>query len=73
MFDAEDPASVDVIPGEWRKGPSGESWIDFSPSCSNNFNNEAKSISVISLMKEPFRGNGDNVALTKWQSTEVYT
>jgi hypothetical protein len=29
MFDAEDPASVDVIPGEWRKGPSGESWMIF--------------------------------------------
>jgi hypothetical protein len=24
MFDAEDPASGDVIPGEWRKEPSGK-------------------------------------------------
>ena len=59
---------------------SSESWIDFSPSCSNNFSNEAKSIreeykcyfSNEGALK-PFYGNGDNVALTKWKSTEVYT
>ena len=61
MIDTEDPVNGNVTPGEWRNEHPGESWIDFSPSCSNNFSNEAKSI------REEYKSFFNNEGAISWQ------
>ena len=62
MFDLEDPYTGNIIPGNWRSDLAGsESWIDFSPCCSNNFSNEAKSI------REEYKAYFNNEGALSWQ------
>ena len=50
-----------MIPGDWRDDPSSSMWVDFSPTCSNNFSNEAKAI------REKFKSYFSNEGAVPWQ------
>ena len=61
LVDREDPDSGDLRPGDWRQDQSSNTWLDFSPICSNNFNSDAKAI------RDEFRSYFNTEGAVPWQ------
>ena len=61
LSDSEDHQTGEIIPGCWRSDPPSTSWCDFSPTCSNNFSNEAKGI------REEYKEFFNNEGAVSWQ------
>ena len=61
LQDIEDHETGTVIPGSWRADTPNSSWLDFFPSCSNNFSNEAR------VIRDEYKEYFNNEGAVTWQ------
>lgn len=61
LSDYEDIETGIITPGMWRNDVPTSSWLNFFPSCSNNFSNEARAI------REEYNEFFNNEGAVTWQ------
>ena len=61
LQDTEDHETGRIIPGSWRNDVPNSFWLDFFPTCSNNFSQEGRGI------REEYKEYFNNEGAVTWQ------